>query len=98
MPIITSKRICYRMSRYSKVRMDIMSGRSDANISEEDMKFFLSKIGASYKNTQGSHMKYWIDGIPELINIQPIDGKIKPYQVKEVRNIVTKYKLGKSEE
>ena len=39
-------------------------------------------------------MQYSIDGIPDLINIQPKNGKIKPYQVKEIRNIVKKYKLG----
>ena len=82
------------MSRYAKVRANILSGKSDKNISEEDMKFFLSKIGAEHRRTTGSHFQYSIDDIPELINIQPKNGKIKPYQVKEVRNIVNKYKLG----
>lgn len=82
------------MSRYSKIRADILSGKSDKNISEEDMRFFLAKIGAIYRRTKGSHIQYSIDNIPELINIQPQNGKIKPYQVKEIRNIVNKYKLG----
>lgn len=82
------------MSRYSKIRSDILSGKSDTNISEDDMKFFLSKIGAVHKRTRGSHTQYSIDDIPDLINIQPKNGKIKPYQVKEIRNIVNKYKLG----
>lgn len=82
------------MSRYAKVRANILSGKSDKNIPEEDMKFFLSKIGAEHRRTTGSHFQYSIDDIPELINIQPKNGKIKPYQVKEVRNIVNKYKLG----
>ena len=31
-----------------------------------------------------------------LINIQPLkDGKAKPYQVKQVRNIILRYKLNK---
>ncbi len=82
------------MSRYKKIREDILSGKSDNNISEEDMKFFLSKIGAIHRRTTGSHFQYCIDDIPELINIQPKNGKIKSYQVKQVRNIVSKYKLG----
>lgn len=82
------------MSRYKKVREDILSGKSDKNISEEDMRFFLSKIGAMHRRTTGSHFQYCIDGVPELINIQPKNGKIKPYQVKQVRNIVNKYRLG----
>jgi len=43
-------------------------------------------------------MQYVIDNIPELINIQPKDGKIKPYQVKEIRNIVKRYRLGEGGE
>lgn len=82
------------MSRYGKIRAEILSGKSDKNISEEDMVFFLSKIGAIHRRTKGSHMQYSIEDIPELINIQPKNGKIKPYQVKEIRNIVNKYKLG----
>lgn len=82
------------MSRYSKVRSDILSGKSDKNISEEDMTFFLARIGAIHRRTKGSHIQYSIDNIPELINIQPKNGKIKPYHVKEIRNIVKKYKLG----
>lgn len=31
------------MSRYAKVRANILSGKSDKNISEEDMKFFFQK-------------------------------------------------------
>lgn len=82
------------MSQYEKIRSDVLSGKCDKNISEADMKFFLSKIGATHKRTAGSHIQYTIDNIPELINIQPKNGKIKPYQVKEIRNIVNKYRLG----
>lgn len=82
------------MSRYNKIRANILSGKADTNISKEDMLFFLSKIGAVYKGSHGSHIQYSIDGIPDLVNIQPKDGKIKPYQVKQIRNIVNKYKIG----
>ncbi len=34
------------------------------------------------------------DNINELINIQPDGNKAKAYQVKQVRNIILKYKLG----
>ncbi|MCI8874160.1 MAG: type II toxin-antitoxin system HicA family toxin [Lachnospiraceae bacterium] len=84
------------MSRYDKIRSDILSGKCDKNISETDMRFFLDKIGAVNRRTNGSHIQYTIDNIPELINIQPKNGKIKPYQVKEIRNIVKKYRLGEA--
>lgn len=31
---------------------------------------------------------------PNLLNLQPKGGKSKPYQVKQVRNLILKYKLG----
>jgi hypothetical protein len=33
------------------------------------------------------------DGIEEIINIQPKNGKAKAYQVKQVREIIIKYRL-----
>ncbi len=65
------------MSRYDDVREKILSGNSDNNISETDMRFFLSKIGAEHKRTKSSHIIYRIDGVPEVINIQPIKEKSK---------------------
>ena len=33
-------------------------------------------------------------GIEEIINIQPKNGKAKPYQVKQIRAIILRYRLG----
>ncbi len=35
------------------------------------------------------------DGVREIVNLQPKASKAKPYQVKQVRNLVTKYRLGR---
>ena len=34
------------------------------------------------------------DGVEEIVNLQPKGGKAKPYQVKQVRKILLRYKLG----
>ena len=34
------------------------------------------------------------DDVEEIINLQPAGNKAKPYQVKQVRNIILKYQLG----
>jgi hypothetical protein len=36
---------------------------------------------------------FTMDGVEEIINHQPKDGKGKPYQVKQVRNMMLKYGL-----
>lgn len=44
-----------------------------------------------------SHHIFYRDDIQEIINIQPIEGKAKAYQVKQVRNLIVKYKLADDE-
>lgn len=44
------------MSRYKKIRSNVLSGNCDKNILEADMKFFLNRIGAANRETTGSHM------------------------------------------
>lgn len=34
------------------------------------------------------------DGVDEILNLQPKGSKSKSYQVKQVRNVILKYKLG----
>ena len=34
------------------------------------------------------------DDVEEIINLQPAGNKAKPYQVKQVRNVILKYQLG----
>ncbi|NSW91233.1 MAG: type II toxin-antitoxin system HicA family toxin [Firmicutes bacterium] len=43
---------------------------------------------------KGSHHIFYKDGIEEILNIQPVGSKAKPYQVKQVRSILLKYKMG----
>lgn len=85
------------MSRYEKIRAKIMSGKSDACVSKDEIELFLTMIGAKHKRTKESHYQYGIEGITEQLNLQFPCGKAKPYQVKQIRNIVNKYKLGKEE-
>jgi predicted RNA binding protein YcfA (HicA-like mRNA interferase family) len=42
---------------------------------------------------KGSHHILTKDEIDEIINIQPKKGKAKAYQVKQVRELIIKYKL-----
>lgn len=43
---------------------------------------------------RGSHHIYSMEGITEILNLQPKGSNGKPYQVKQVRNVILKYKLG----
>lgn len=42
---------------------------------------------------KGSHHIFWKAGVDEILNLQPVGSKAKPYQVKQVRNVIIKYRL-----
>ena len=71
----------------------ILRGSSDANISFTEMCQLLAWLGFS-KRIRGSHYIFSMDGVEEIINIQSRAGKAKPYQVKQVRGLILKYKMG----
>ncbi len=79
------------MSKASKTLADILTGRSDANISFADLCHLLERAGFTRKPGKGSHTLYFKEGVEEIINLQPIGNKAKPYQVKQVRNLFLKY-------
>jgi len=43
---------------------------------------------------RGSHHIFSKEGVEEILNLQPKRGKAKPYQVKQVREVILKYQLG----
>jgi predicted RNA binding protein YcfA (HicA-like mRNA interferase family) len=47
---------------------------------------------------KGSHHIFTKEGVGEILNLQPrVDGKSKPYQVKQVRQVILKHRLGGQE-
>jgi len=42
---------------------------------------------------KGSHIIFFKEGVPEIINLQSKGGKAKAYQVKQVRDLILKYQL-----
>ena len=73
----------------------VLSGLSDANIGFSDLRKLILTLEFK-ERIKGDHHIYSKAGITEIINIQPQnDGKAKPYQVKQIRNLIHKYKLNK---
>lgn len=81
------------MSTYQKLLFSVLCGTRDANINFKDLQNLLSILGFR-ERIRGDHYIYTKIGIAEKINIQPLGNKAKPYQVKQIRNIILKYHLG----
>ncbi|RFF30360.1 type II toxin-antitoxin system HicA family toxin [Wenzhouxiangella sediminis] len=76
------------MGKYAKLREKILSGASDANVNFDELCRFLKRMGFS-ERIKGSHHIFSHDGIPDILNLQPKGGKAKPYQVKQIRRVLT---------
>jgi predicted RNA binding protein YcfA (HicA-like mRNA interferase family) len=67
-----------------------MNGLNDRNIRFADLQKLLVFLGFKCR-IKGDHFIYYKDDVDEIINIQPEGNKAKPYQVKQIRNIINKY-------
>ena len=81
------------MGKHRKVLQQILSGRADAGIAFDELCHLLLKMRFEMR-TSGSHHIFRMAGVEEKINLQRDGGKAKSYQVKQVRSVILKYRLG----
>jgi len=81
------------MPQTDKILIQVLRGQSDANIHFVDLRALLLRLGF-VERVRGSHHIFCKEGAEEILNLQPKGGKAKPYQVKQVRHVILKYKLG----
>ena len=81
------------MSQYENLLLSVLSGTRDKNMLFTDLQTVLDRLGFQCR-IKGDHFIYTKDDVEEIINLQPAGNKAKPYQVKQVRNIILKYQLG----
>jgi predicted RNA binding protein YcfA (HicA-like mRNA interferase family) len=70
----------------------LLRGESDANIGFDEICQLLKAKGFSMR-VSGSHHIFTKSGVMERINLQREGSKAKPYQVRQVRKILSQYKL-----
>jgi len=80
------------VGRLAKILDQVLRGGSDQNVAFDDLTALLVSLGFQ-KRIKGSHHVFSKDGVEEIISIQPSGDKAKPYQVKQVRAVIVKYKL-----
>lgn len=80
------------VGKLDKIFAIILNGASDNNIPFSDLRHILSTLGFN-ERIKGDHFIYSKIDVAEIINLQPLGSKAKAYQVKQVRNLILKYKL-----
>ena len=71
----------------------LLSGTADAAIRFDDLCQLLESLGFE-KRVSGGHHLFRKAGVEEKINLQRAGAQAKPYQVKQVRAVILKSKLG----
>ncbi|MDX2153703.1 MAG: hypothetical protein SFV54_23370 [Bryobacteraceae bacterium] len=72
--------------------LQILHGASDANIRFSELALLMRDLGFA-ERVRGSHHIFTRGGVEEILNLQPRGSMAKPYQVRQVRNVLVRYKL-----
>jgi len=63
------------------------------NVRFERLCIIAEAFGFRFSHGRGSHRVYVRDGVVEILNFQDVNGRAKPYQVKQFIEIVERYSL-----
>ena len=67
--------------------------RGAANIAFRDLQRLLDKLGFRLNRVSGSHHIYVHPNVPRPMNIQSAGKDAKPYQVRQLRDIIEEFGL-----
>lgn len=81
------------MVRRSKLLDLVLRSTSDGNIPFTGLCELLRSLDFK-ERVRGSHHIFTRPGVEEILNLQPKRSKAKPYQVKQVRAVILRYRLG----
>ena len=77
-----------------QVLLQVLRGTADANIRFDDLRSLLTALGF-VERVKGSHHIFARPDVAEILNLQPSGSLAKPYQVKQVRAAIVRYKLAR---
>jgi hypothetical protein len=80
------------MTRAERLLERVLLGTSDADIPFAGIRQLLEALGFQ-ERIRGSHHLFTRKGAEEILNLQPRRGKAKSYQVRQVRDVILRYKL-----
>jgi predicted RNA binding protein YcfA (HicA-like mRNA interferase family) len=80
------------VTRLEKTLERVLRGTSDADIPFRDLRRLLTGLGFD-ERIRGSHHIFTREAVEEILNLQPKGTKAKPYQVKQVRQVILRYQL-----
>ena len=80
------------MNRHQRLLNRILDGSHLANIRFDDVRSLLARLGFE-ERIRGSHYVYVKVGIVDQVNLQPRGSDAKPYQLRQLRDVLVKHNL-----
>jgi len=81
------------LTKHERLLAALIAGGSDNNIGFAALRSLLATLGF-HERIRGDHHIFTREGVVEILNLQPLaGGKAKGYQVRQVRNVIVRYKL-----
>ncbi len=77
---------------HRRLLLQILHGASDANIRFSELAFLPGELGFQ-ERVRGGHHIFTRESVEEILNLQPRGSMAKPCQVRQVRNVIVRYKL-----
>lgn len=77
--------------RKRKLFQKLLSGSKNIRFSE--LSSCAEAFGFQLSRTSGDHHIYRHPEVPELVNLQDVGGKAKPYQVKQLLQMIERHNL-----
>ena len=84
------------MGKAERILQTVLGGAADANIAFKDLCSLLKRLDFA-ERVRGDHFMFTRPDIEEILNLQPVGSKAKAYQIRQVRGVILKYKLGASD-
>jgi hypothetical protein len=85
------------VTRHAKLLARLLSGTADQAFRFDDLCALLRRFGFAERQRGSSHHIFTREGVPEILNLQPRGGgQAKPYQMRQVRDVVVKYGLAEA--
>ena len=81
------------MSRHARTLQRVLQGTADSNVHFADLRSLLLSLGFE-ERIKGSHHILFRTGVEEILNLQALGSLAKAYQVKQVRGVILRYRLG----
>jgi hypothetical protein len=76
-----------------QILAQVLQGTADSNIRfDDDLRSLLATLGFA-ERVKGCHHIFARPDVAEILNVQPRGSFAKPYQVRQVRAAIVRYKL-----